>query len=393
LKNNPNRIKVNDNRKGAYIYKRGNCWYVDIRHNAIRRKYNRIQRKCRSGGNKAYAIVEAQQLLNQLDSKSENGYSVYSWNIIKLINKFLERLSKESLEDITQSTIDRRVIIIKHFLRFCIAKNLKVITDISTAHFSDYQAMRVQESVSRKTIRDELSFLARDIGPLAFAVESNLLKSNPWKAGKLPKPRVQTPFAFNDEQVKAILKDAGIYYDYFMVLLHTGLRAGDAASLNEDQVDIQRGRIILTNQKTLKIHSIFLSDTLKKILGSMRSENGEFFPNLSDPVEQVRDTQGKLLLIKNPQKGNRRRDKVRRHLKEICAENNIVPPIDAKTKRRPSIGLHTFRHTTARIVLSKGGSIYELKALLNHSSISLTERYSHLSDERSVQVSELIDVM
>jgi site-specific recombinase XerD len=50
------------------------------------------------------------------------------------------------------------------------------------------------------------------------------------------------------------------------------------------------------------------------------------------------------------------------------------------TDRRDKVTFHTLRHTYASMLVQKGVDIYHVKELLGHSSIALTERYSHLSE-------------
>ena len=50
------------------------------------------------------------------------------------------------------------------------------------------------------------------------------------------------------------------------------------------------------------------------------------------------------------------------------------------TDRRDKVTFHTLRHTYASMLVQKGVDIYQVKELLGHSSIALTERYSHLSE-------------
>ena len=57
-----------------------------------------------------------------------------------------------------------------------------------------------------------------------------------------------------------------------------------------------------------------------------------------------------------------------------------------------TIRFHDLRHTYASLLASSGlVDIYTLKTLLGHKDIKLTERYSHLSDERLRSSTEVLD--
>lgn len=43
--------------------------------------------------------------------------------------------------------------------------------------------------------------------------------------------------------------------------------------------------------------------------------------------------------------------------------------------------IHDLRHTFASLSLQGGASLYDVSKLLGHSDISMTQRYSHVSDD------------
>ena len=59
-----------------------------------------------------------------------------------------------------------------------------------------------------------------------------------------------------------------------------------------------------------------------------------------------------------------------------------------------SIRFHDLRHTYASHLASSGKvDIYTLKTLLGHKDIKLTERYSHLSNDRLRKSTEVLDTL
>ena len=50
------------------------------------------------------------------------------------------------------------------------------------------------------------------------------------------------------------------------------------------------------------------------------------------------------------------------------------------TDPRQKVVFHSLRHTLASRLAEAGVDLYTIKTLLGHSTIALTERYSHLSD-------------
>jgi integrase len=50
------------------------------------------------------------------------------------------------------------------------------------------------------------------------------------------------------------------------------------------------------------------------------------------------------------------------------------------TDRRERVTFHTLRHTAASLGIQAGVDLYTVKEVLGHSTIALTERYSHLAN-------------
>ena len=63
----------------------------------------------------------------------------------------------------------------------------------------------------------------------------------------------------------------------------------------------------------------------------------------------------------------------------------------AKTSGVKGIRFHDLRHSFASNFMMAGGSIYDLQKILGHATITMTERYSHLSPEHLVGKTEILD--
>jgi integrase/recombinase XerC len=56
-----------------------------------------------------------------------------------------------------------------------------------------------------------------------------------------------------------------------------------------------------------------------------------------------------------------------------------------KTNLNSKIHFHTLRHSFASNIIQAGGSLYAVKELLGHTSIKVTEVYSHLNRDNLIK--------
>jgi len=146
-------------------------------------------------------------------------------------------------------------------------------------------------------------------------------------------------------------------YNMSLISLHCGLRAGEIFNLIWSDVDIDRGILFLRDPKGKRGRAAFMTNEVKEIFrGLMRGNNQDLvFPD---------------------RKGNK--------IKEISnAFNRAVEEVGLNAgvlDRRYKVCFHTLRHTFASWLVENGTDLYTVKELLGHSTLSMTERYSHLGE-------------
>lgn len=148
-------------------------------------------------------------------------------------------------------------------------------------------------------------------------------------------------------------------HDMALFSLHTGARAGEVFSLTWGDVDLFTGTALLRDTKSNKNRPLYLSEDVKKILAMRRSTDSKntdlVFPDKEgNKIVQISKT-------------------FYRVVEELQLNKDVVD-------RRDKVTFHTLRHTYASMLVRAGVDIYHVKELLGHSSIALTERYSHLSE-------------
>lgn len=138
-----------------------------------------------------------------------------------------------------------------------------------------------------------------------------------------------------------------------LFLLSTGARVNEA--LKADWADIDRkGRtwtIPIRNSKSKKVRRVPLSDAAIRVLDNLGTErrSPHLFINkrTGKPLTTISKTWGRL--------------------REEAGISDMR--------------LHDLRHTFGSLCVNAGVSIYEVKEILGHSDIKITERYAHLAPE------------
>lgn len=274
---------------------------------------------------------------------------------------------------------------------------------------------------------------------LEDAVRKGLIPHNPAKlAARRSKPAEEARFLTQDELCRFLIAARGEWLeDFFILLLHTGLRAGEALGLPWDAVDLKAAKLTV-RQAMLEVDG-------RQFLGEPKTQASR--RTISLPKEAVvalrrqhhRQLEAKLkagpewenphnLVFTNHLGGFLQRNLIyRRNLRRIlnraavlaAAErlgcdpeatltlnapylparavqpgDNILLPDGrqaelAREDLMEGVGLHTFRHTHAALLIAAGVDIKTVQRRLGHENVSITlQIYGHLlpgQDERAAQ--------
>ena len=144
-------------------------------------------------------------------------------------------------------------------------------------------------------------------------------------------------------------------HDMTLFSLHTGARAGEIFSLTWGVVDLKNGTAQLRDSKGADRHA-YLTDATQNMLEHR-------FNDQSASEFIFKDSNGKQI--------NKISNTFFRTINELGFNDGV-------TDRRDKALFHTCRHTFASWHVQNGTDLYTVKDLLGHSTIQLTERYSHL---------------
>ncbi len=218
------------------------------------------------------------------------------------------------------------------------------------------------------------------MGMLNHAAETGRLGSVP-RVKRIKEEKKGFNILKTDKEIDALLGRATCpeHFAVWAVALFTGMRAGEIVALRWRDVDLDAGRIIVRYShenapKSGKARSVPVLANLAPVLKTWKELNKETNNPTDNPLG---------LVFPSPEK-DRKGEKGRmyrvdtsiftKHYHAALIASGIESDKMAKSDR---MRFHDLRHTFASMFLSHGGSLQELKEILGHSSLQVTDVYSH----------------
>lgn len=267
----------------------------------------------------------------------------------------------------------------------------KYISDIRGEHIQKFYNDLVKEEYALSTIKIVAAILN---GCFQQAMRNGLIERNPLKMAELPRQTEKhTRQAMTKEQQALFMKYAeGSYlYNFFAVMLRTGMRNGEMRGLKYK--DIDKKKRVIHVQRTLKYEAGhgFFEDTPKT-----RTSRRDI--PLTDATLQLLEAQRKYWAFKvekmdrylfcNEKGEPLSRECVQRELERI------IKRVRAAGNEFERITPHVFRHTFATRAIEAGMPPQVLKTILGHSSLAMTmDLYSHvLPDTKAEEMEKIANV-
>ncbi|MFO1351545.1 MAG: site-specific integrase [Gammaproteobacteria bacterium] len=236
----------------------------------------------------------------------------------------------------------------------------RTLASLSIQDVRAYISARRQEGVGASTIN-------REIGVLSAALnyarrEWGWAAPNPVSGHKLRVPEGRVRWLSRAEAVALIQAatrepKAPHLVDFIRLALHTGMRKGELLGLEWRRVDLQADLIHLESQHTKagKRRSIPLNREARAALLRRAEFQAQHCPTSAWVFCQA---------------DGRRIQFIKRSFMTACRRVGIE-----------DFHIHDLRHTCAAWLVSAGVPLPEVRDLLGHSSVQMTERYAHLAPE------------
>lgn len=235
----------------------------------------------------------------------------------------------------------------------------KKATDQIKANKRTEKTAKQERTASPRSIQYCMGFITQVFN---FARRAGLYSgNNPEKGGAKERKTDNKRFRFlsheEAEQLLAALQlrsqDA---HDMALLSLDCGLRAGEVFKLTWGDINTEKGLMVLRDTKSGKTRFAYMTGRIKEML-SGRGEGSRdqlVFPGRKDKqAVRISATFEKTV-------------------KDLGFNQGVTDP-------RQKVVFHTLRHTYASWLVQNGVNLYTVQKLLGHSTISQTERYSHLA--------------
>ncbi len=193
------------------------------------------------------------------------------------------------------------------------------------------------------------------------AVHWNLLAQNPFKSIKSPRVAKRFPAFISDEEFQKIMicTREELLRDLFNTALHTGMRLSELVNMKWSWVDLQQNQIVVQCSEVFSTKS--KKERIIPINYNLQSIFAGRFSKLADT-----STDSYVFISTRGMRINE--DYVSKKFKTSVR----AAKLDEK------IHFHSLRHSFASLLVQRGASLYVVKELLGHESLTTTQIYSHL---------------
>lgn len=262
----------------------------------------------------------------------------------------------------SNETIDSYMNDLYKYYQYIKQKNLN-ISNIKRKDIMGYTKYLRQKQLSTNSINHNISVLRTFY---KFLVISNRFVTDPIEYLEVPRLRKTLPKVLSYDEVKSLLDiDLLNKYSYrnkamLELMYATGLRVSELVNLKLNDIDLEmdllrtigkgsKERIIPIGDYAIYFVKIYINEYRSQLL----KENTDYV---------FLNNHGKKLS----------RQSFYKLVKELAIKKNI------KTEFSP----HTLRHSFATHLLDRGADIVSIKEMLGHSSLSTTQIYTHISNQK-----------
>ena len=243
------------------------------------------------------------------------------------------------------------------------------LSDITPLLLDGLKTSLVKTGLRPKTVKHIVDLIKRIFNCL---IHYNLYN------GTNPASRITTPLVDNTRQryltkneanmLLATLKRKNVQlWQISLLSLSTGMRAGEILQLRGEHINLVERTIRIVDPKNGRNRSVYIPETA------------------FDMLKVCPLTRGKLIFPSS--RGNPYRVIPKEFIKTV----NELGLNAGLPDSRDRVVFHTLRHTFASWLVQKDQPLYVVSELLGHSTLTMTKRYAHLSSERRLKATTILN--
>lgn len=286
-----------------------------------------------------------------------------------LINNFLETIAIEKAA--SKNTIESYQNDLGSFKAF-IEKDKIDIAHISTDHIRKFIVSLSAQHLEATTIARKISAIRQFF---TFLYTEQIIKENPSLNIDIPKIRQNLPSVLSEEEVTKLIEIAyqdtstyGLRNVAMLELLYaSGMRISELISLKLSHLQINHNQIkpyIMITGKGNKERIIAIN---QKSIDALKE-----YMLIRESLMKMKKDQW-LFPSKQSGQGHITRQYFAKILKKIAIETGI---------RTKDVSPHKVRHSFATHLLNNGADLRIIQELLGHKSVSTTQIYTHVANEK-----------
>lgn len=243
------------------------------------------------------------------------------------------------------------------FAAYCAGRGLKSWEEVTADHIAEYFGLRYEQHMARNTVARELISLRMFY---RYCAEERILPADVTKLVESPKVAKVLPHVLTEEETEALLAapdpetPAGLRDRAMLELLYaTGLRVSELVTLPKSALNLQEGFLQVTGK-----------GNKTRLVPVGRPACRAVAEYLATRCEEPRNPNVFL--------SNRGRPMTRVNFWYMIKKYALAAGIQKE------ISPHVLRHSFATHLLMHGADLRVVQEMLGHSSVTTTERYTHV---------------
>jgi len=332
------------------VRKRGNHWHYDFQIKGVR--YRGAIPEART---KAHA-QQTEAALKVAVYEGRYGKSEVPTDFVEFTNQTYLPWAKANKKTFRDDVM--------HSKALCEAFKGKALNEISPMLIEAHKRNRLvtQTKIGRKrqpaTVNRELAVLSKIF---STALDYGLISHNPCqKIKRLRVENIRNRYVSVEEEEALLKACTGLrehLQELIIVAIQTGMRKGEILTLKWSDVDFERNLILINQSKSGKPRTVPMSSEVRQIL--------------KDKAQTC------IWVFTHPYYPERRLTEFKRAWEATCQEAGIE-----------DLHFHDLRHTAATRMAEAGTDAFTIAAILGHSTIQMSARYTHATDRGKRQAVE-----